>query len=198
MTRKKLYYIQPLDITVKIFCLFDVILQFRVIQNCHPYSSFRVWCPSDSTSGAGMNISPILFNLPYYQKSLEDLHLHVKQCATNRFEPHFLCVSNRVEHQKLKLRVFGVQLGLRRTQALFKTKTIRRGKVPPAISQFITKQYIWWHFSCSYRFGLKQCLYLPKAEVNTKNSKVEFLVLSSITHVIKKFGSNRLLPHCFI
>ena len=49
-------------------------------------------------------------------------------------------MSNRVEHQKLNQVaaelppgwVFGVQLGLRQTQALIKTKTIRRGKVPPA------------------------------------------------------------------
>ena len=54
---------------------------------------------------------------------------------------HFLTdMSNRVEHQKLNQVtaelppgwVFGVQLGLRQTQALFKTKTIRRGRVPLA------------------------------------------------------------------
>ena len=47
---------------------------------------------------------------------------------------------NRVEHQKLNQTtaelsfgwVFGVQLGHRQTQALIKTKTIRRGRVPPA------------------------------------------------------------------
>ena len=52
---------------------------------------------------------------------------------------HFLTdMSNRVEHQKLNQVaaelppgwVFGVQLGLRQTQALIKIKTIRRGKVP--------------------------------------------------------------------
>ena len=50
-------------------------------------------------------------------------------------------MSTRVEHQKLnqvtaELQpgwVFGVQLGLRQTQILIKTKTIRRRKVPPAI-----------------------------------------------------------------
>ena len=58
---------------------------------------------------------------------------------------HFLTdMSNRVEHQKLNQTtaelsfgwVFGVQLGLRQTQALIKTKTIRRRKVPPAILLF--------------------------------------------------------------
>ena len=52
----------------------------------------------------------------------------------------FYDMRNRVEHQKLNQEaaelpsgwVFGVQLGLRQTQALNKTKTIRRGKVPPA------------------------------------------------------------------
>ena len=47
---------------------------------------------------------------------------------------------NRVEHQKLNQTtaelsfgwVFGVQLGLRQTQALIKTKTIGRRRVPPA------------------------------------------------------------------
>ena len=50
-------------------------------------------------------------------------------------------MSNRVEHPTLNQViaelpsdwVFGVQLGLRETQALIKAKTIRRGKVPPAI-----------------------------------------------------------------
>ena len=58
---------------------------------------------------------------------------------------HFLTeMSNRVEHQKLNQVtaelppgwVFGVQLGLRQTQALIKAKTIRRRKVPPAIFLF--------------------------------------------------------------
>ena len=55
-------------------------------------------------------------------------------------------MSNRVEHQKLNQVaaelppgwVFGVQLGLRQTQALIKTKTIR-GKVPLAILVFSCK-----------------------------------------------------------
>ena len=50
-------------------------------------------------------------------------------------------MSNRVEHQKLNQTtaelsfgwVFGVQLGLRQTQALIKTKTIRRRRVPRGI-----------------------------------------------------------------
>ena len=54
---------------------------------------------------------------------------------------HFLTnMSNRVEHQKLNQTtaelsfgwVFGVQLGLRQTQALIKTTTIRRRRVPGA------------------------------------------------------------------
>ena len=57
---------------------------------------------------------------------------------------HFFSgMSNRVEHQKLSQVaaelppgwVFGVQLGLRQTKALIKTKTIRRGKLPTAILQ---------------------------------------------------------------
>ena len=61
---------------------------------------------------------------------------------------HFLTdMSNRVEHQKLNQTtaelsfgwVFGVQLGLRQTQELIKMRTIRRGKVPPAILLFSCK-----------------------------------------------------------
>ena len=56
-------------------------------------------------------------------------------------------MSNRVEHQKLNQTtaelsfgwVFGVQLGLRQTQELIKMRTIRRGKVPPAILLFSCK-----------------------------------------------------------
>ena len=56
----------------------------------------------------------------------------------------FLGMSNRVEHQKLKQvaaelspgRVFGLQLGLRETQAFMKTKTLRKRKVTPAILLF--------------------------------------------------------------
>ena len=56
-------------------------------------------------------------------------------------------MSNRVEHQKLNQTtaelsfgwVFVVQLGLRRTQALIKTQTIRSGKMPPAILLFSYK-----------------------------------------------------------
>ena len=59
-------------------------------------------------------------------------------------------MSNRVEHQKLNQVgagrpppgwVFGVQLGLRQTQALIKTKNIRRRKVPPAILLLCRKHY---------------------------------------------------------
>ena len=50
-------------------------------------------------------------------------------------------MSHRVEHQQLNQVaaelppgwVFGVQLGLRQTQALIEIQTIRRGKVPPTI-----------------------------------------------------------------
>ena len=53
----------------------------------------------------------------------------------------FYDMRNRVEHQKLNQEaaelppgwVFGVQLGLRQTQAMIKMKTIRREKVPPAV-----------------------------------------------------------------
>ena len=56
-------------------------------------------------------------------------------------------MSNRIEHQKLNHvadelppgRVFGFHLGLRHTQALIKTKTLIRGKVPPAILLFSFK-----------------------------------------------------------
>ena len=62
----------------------------------------------------------------------------------------FFGMSNRVEHQKLNqvgagrpppAWVFGVQLGLRQTRALIKTKTIIRGKVPPAILLLCKKHY---------------------------------------------------------
>ena len=62
----------------------------------------------------------------------------------------FSGMSNRVEHQKLNQVgagrpppgwVFGVQLGLRQTQALDKTKTIKRGKVPPAILLSVENYY---------------------------------------------------------
>ena len=61
---------------------------------------------------------------------------------------HFLTdMSNRAEHQKLNQvtaelppdGVFCIQLGLRQTQALIKTKTMRRGKVPLAILLFSCK-----------------------------------------------------------
>ena len=61
---------------------------------------------------------------------------------------HFFSgMSNRVEHQKLSQVaaelppgwVFGVQLGLRQPQALIKTLTMRRGKLPPAILLFSSK-----------------------------------------------------------
>ena len=50
----------------------------------------------------------------------------------------FFGLSNLVKHHQLnyvaaELRVFGVQLGLRQTQAIIKMKMIRRGKVSPAI-----------------------------------------------------------------
>ena len=56
----------------------------------------------------------------------------------NGFKLTWVLTSTRVEHQKLNQvgaepRVFGVQLGLRQTKALVKTKTIKRGNVPPAI-----------------------------------------------------------------
>ena len=52
-----------------------------------------------------------------------------------------MSAENQAENQKLNQTaallssdlVFGVQLGLRQTQAMIKMKTIRRGKVPPAI-----------------------------------------------------------------
>ena len=62
----------------------------------------------------------------------------------------FSGMSNRVEHQKQNQPaiekwpfgfIFGVQLGLRQTQALVKTKTIKRGKVPPVILQLCRKHY---------------------------------------------------------
>ena len=46
----------------------------------------------------------------------------------------------------VELSGFGVQLGLRQTQALIKTETIRRGKVPPA-SLLLSSNY--------YYFGIK-------------------------------------------
>ena len=69
---------------------------------------------------------------------------------TPRIAGHFLFdIDNRVEIQKLNQVaaelppgwVFGVQLGLWQTQALVKTKTIKRGKVPQAILLLCRKHY---------------------------------------------------------
>ena len=92
-------------------------------------------------------------------------------------------MSNRVEHQKLNQVaaelppgwVFGVQLGLRQTHALIKTKTIRTRKVPPAILIFssnllLNSNIAGGTFPLLIVFVLNQCLYLPKAKLNTKNS----------------------------
>ena len=48
------------------------------------------------------------------------------------FFPAYLIELNTKNSARWQL---GVQLGLRQTQALIKTKTIRRGKLPPAILQ---------------------------------------------------------------
>ena len=124
---------------------------------------------------------------------------------------HFLTdMSNRVEHQKLNQVtaelppgwVFGVQLGLRQTQALIKTyhiiliqyhssyintqesdPTCRRLDQFPVVNDMTMYEYD--------VIGINQCLCLPKAELNTKSSTrwqlcchlVEFLVFNSITHV---------------
>ena len=118
---------------------------------------------------------------------LKKIFYQMNQRGADRSTPRFCDMWNRVEHQKLNQVaaelppgwVFGVQLGLRQTHALIKMKTIRRGKVPPAILLISSR--------------LIQCLCLPKAELNTKNSTrrqlccllVEFLVFNSISHVIK-------------
>ena len=129
---------------------------------------------------------------------------------------HFLTVmSNRVEHQKLNQTtgelpfgwVFGVQLGFRPTQALINTYHIilihrdfhvihRFSSHWKAVqlASWIAFQWIdrWWMMLNEYDvIVINQCLCLPKAELNTKNSTrwqlcchlVEFLVFNSITHV---------------
>ena len=107
---------------------------------------------------------------------------------------HFLTdMSNRVEHQKLNQVtaelppgwVFGVQLGLRQTQALINTYHIilihhHRHVIHHRftgnwsnLASWITFQWIvrWWMTWNEYDvFGINQCLCLPEAELNTKNS----------------------------
>ena len=102
----------------------------------------------------------------------------------------FFVISNRVEHQKLNQVtgwVFGVQLGLRQTQALINTYHIIlihrhrhvihhlsiHWKVIQLAASWITFQWIdgWWMTWNEYDvIGINQCLCLPKAELNTKNS----------------------------
>ena len=130
---------------------------------------------------------------------------------------HFLTdMINRVEHQKLNQVaaelppgwVFGVQLGLRQTHALVNTYHMilihRHRHVIYLSIHWIDR---WWMTWNEYDvIGINQCLCLPKAELNTKNSTrrqlccllVEFLVFNSITHVIKKRGVDRSVPRWFI
>ena len=95
-------------------------------------------------------------------------------------------MSNRVEHQKLNQTtaelpfgwVFGVQLGLRQTQSLINTNCITLSSSLLDYGE-VTR-------------SINQCLCLPKAELNTKNSTkrqlccrlVEFLVFNSIYQLI--------------
>ena len=130
----------------------------------------------------------------------------MNHCGRNRFMPRLYEISNRIEHQKLNQVaaelppgwVFGVQLGLRQIEAVIKTKTIRRGKVPTSTLLLSIKLPLFSNIASGSLPVLvvlvfNQCLYLPKAELNTKNSTrwqlccylVEFLVFNSIRHVIK-------------
>ena len=95
----------------------------------------------------GLPPNPLLTQFRKLQPSPLEVGDHLIVTSVHGFprQPgHFFSgMSNRVEHQKLNQEaaelppgwVFGVQLGLRQTQALIKTKTIRRGKLPPAILQ---------------------------------------------------------------
>ena len=75
-------------------------------------------------------------------------------------------MSNRVEHQKQNQPaiekwpfgfVFGVQLGLRQTQALIKTKKNEKGRTSVLLRLCVLR-------------ALNQCRCLPKAELNTKTN----------------------------
>ena len=87
--------------------------------------------------------------------------------------------------------VFGVQLGLRQTQALIKTKTIGRGKVPPATLLLSSKLLL----SCNIAGGyfpllivlvvISPCVcwrpsWTPKTQPGAPPHLVEFLVFNSI------------------
>ena len=105
---------------------------------------------------------------------------------------------NRVEHQKLNQTtaelpfgwVFGVQLGLRQTQALIRTYHIiiikRRRMCTLSFLHLLLLILIF--LDNDDVIGSNQCLCLPKAELNSKNSTkrqlcyrlVEFLVFNSI------------------
>ena len=102
---------------------------------------------------------------------------------------------NRVEHQKLNQTtaelpfgwVFGVQLGLRQTQALIRTYYIIIIKEDEDKEEEVKKA------QCAHPppfdnddvIGSNQCLCLPKAELNTKNSTKRQLFWSSTRLLIK-------------
>ena len=70
--------------------------------------------------------------------------------------------------------MFGVQLGLRQAQALIEAKTIRRGKVPPAILLLSSKLLLSSNvaggtFPLLIGLVLINSCVLPKAELNNKN-----------------------------
>ena len=85
-----------------------------------------------------------------------------------------MSAEGRVEYQKLNQRGFGFQLGLRQKQALINTT-----------SDFTTIQQ---PAGLGDAISINQYLYLPKSELNTKNSTkrqlccrfVEFLVFNSV------------------
>ena len=91
-------------------------------------------------------------------------------------------MSNRVEHQKRNQPAiekwpfsfaFGVQLGLRQTQALLRTKKNKKSTIKSVAARVLRVV----HYLVAKKFqdlhiilhGLNQCLCLAKAELNTKN-----------------------------
>ena len=153
----------------------------------------------------------------------------------NRFTPRFFMTwvielntknSTRWGHKPPPGWVFGVQLGLRQTQALFKTKkNNERSRRPEgseaqsALSLQYWRRLQYWRLRAlcaSLPSGLlllslfflvlnSACVcrrpsWTPKTQPGGGLCPhlVEFLVFNSITHVIKKRGVNRFMPHWFI
>ena len=113
----------------------------------------------------------------------------MNQCGMTRVTPRFLWHAKSSWTPKTQAAelppgwVFGVQLGLRQTQALNKTKTIRRGKVPPA-SLLLSSNL----------------LLSSKIAGGTFPLLIVFILIIScfLFECHKKHGVTRVMPHWFI